>query len=195
MLAVASEERLRTLLKMKKSNKLNCQRLTEKLIDNLHNAFHGTKPPSALNAAGGNVAASGDYSQAAHFFSGKYWGDIDYLEFLETYPSGGASAVNFLSQVGFFHYLPLFMICVLRDFKKSDLLVDTLVSRLTPPEEGVWSLHFRDEFDILKNDQSKVVAHFLKILSTCHAQYFIEPDDEGLVAPDLALKRYWLKFI
>jgi hypothetical protein len=176
----------------------DCQFQAEFLVDALSSVFAGTRTPSNAELVDGNLDFSGDYWQARQFFDGRDWASIELRNFLHNYPGGASSSVNFLSQAGFLHYLPLFMVCVLKNFEESGLLVESLLNRLTLPIDNSGYIHSHDDFHSLSFQQCHIIARFLEYLDRCQSDNFLPSEGSGgtqITAPQAALRSLWSRYL
>lgn len=172
----------------------HCDTEREKILVRIEKLFNKKGSPPREIIPAGPPDHSFEYAYSADFFAGRMWTDISDTELLNTYPTGASAAVTFLSDPGFFYYLPLFMSCVLRNFTESGTLVQSLLFDLMRPSNLNGQEQFDARFGELEIAKKTCVAHFLKFLAECHADSY-PPDIYEATSPEVSLSRYWAQFL
>mgnify|MGYP000120863112 CR=1 FL=1 len=151
---------------------------TEKeLINEINEAFRKLRcPPDDLLVRGDDIESV----EIKNDFKGKHWKKIDSKFLLNEH----RESLLFFSPMAFRFYLPAYMIVVLLEFDKADIISDLLVNALIASD----FYSNRAVFEIFSEDQKRVVAKFLKYLSVAYADNYLNNE------PIKALEGYWGKF-
>lgn len=167
----------------------------QEIIIEIQNAFSETQYPGDKNITSSPYKAQyPDYegNQIDKVFKGKSWNEVS-----ENDLAFQNSAMAFFTNDAWRYYLPAYMILIVNDIKKADVIADDLVRYLTVPEEKVGITQeetFKDferftervaEFSL---EQGRAILHFLEYLFENHKDHY--PDNEPLKPID----QYWFKF-
>ncbi len=155
----------------------------EKLIKEIKESFSSSKYPGDDNITLPSPYKKQypDYegNQIEKFFKGKKWDEIsrDIL-------ASENSAPGFFTKEAWRYYLPAYMILIIEDIKKADILAEIVVNYLTIPDNEKTN----EKVSGFSNAQNKCILHVLEYLNEKHQGRY--PFQE----PVVAIERYWYQF-
>jgi hypothetical protein len=128
---------------------------TEKeIINEISEAFGKLRcPPEDLLVRGDDIESV----EIKNDFKGRHWKKID-SKFLN---NGHRESLLFFSPMGFRFYLPAYMIVVILEYDKADIMSDLVVNALIVSD----FYSNRAVFEIFSEDQKRVVAKFVTVHS------------------------------
>lgn len=148
-------------------------------------AFAGAPKPAFQEIAGNRNTL--EARQVAAFLQSRTWNDLT-LPVLRGYHGDPSAMLAFLSPKAFRYYLPAFLLAVIRDFRRADMLVDTTLAAVAPSTTLSGSEHLlahgMEKLSELSLDESNAICAWLGFLNE---QYRREFDGTQL---DLALE-FW----
>lgn len=157
------------------------QRRREEFITRVYKTFRVEKPPL-------NIIYDNDYADARSldgFLQGKLWTEIP-LKDLIRYKSD----LSLLSQEGFRYYFPAFLIVVLKEPHKADLLVDNLISELIARPYNKSENRYANEQSLFTSEEQSIVRDFLALYFDLFDEEYWHHDNEQVLLLDNALKHW-----
>ncbi|RDH86395.1 MAG: hypothetical protein DIZ78_09505 [endosymbiont of Escarpia spicata] len=125
------------------------------------------------------------------FFKGKPWEDLSLQSIDSGYPGEGSACLFFMTDEAARDYLPAYMSISLDDFEEAEFFADAVVRVLTPQIASKEAfVQFVAWAEYFTQAQREVISQYLLYMTENHADDF---QVEG--APDIALKRFWRKFL
>jgi hypothetical protein len=131
---------------------------------------------------------------------GRHWRDLSFESLDHRW-----EALTFLSPEGFRFYLPAFMIILIMDYDRADMIDIVVIGRLTLPcasdcepthqqrfaeyyRSGEAEHWFFERVSGFNEAQSKVIRQFLEYMRDAHGVEFLNRE------PETAIERYWHLF-
>ena len=153
-----------------------CLELEREIIDEITAAFGKLKcPPDDLIVCGDDIESA----ETRDAFKGVHWKKVD-SKFLFYKHS---ESLYFFTPMAFRFYLPAYMIVMLREFDKADIICDIVISSLTLCENNAFSN--KGVFEIFSQEQKQAVRLFLEYISKTYADNYLNNE------PAKALELYW----
>src|SRR3989344_3320707 len=157
-----------------------------KLIEEIQQAFSSGQYPSdaaiVLDSPYAKIYPDYEGNTIAKVFKGKKWQEID--------PDALArqnAAPGFLTQEAFHYYIPAYMMLMIQDIDKADILVEIIINKLTPLSENELGESFV-KADLFTKEQGACIKHFLQYLQDANPDFFENKE------PTIAIERYWKNF-
>ena len=144
--------------------------MLEQVVNNILNAFEDTVIPSVEDIFMDGVDLYPEYSQILKLLSDKKWNDLS-VEDLHIVEDG----IYSFTPRAFVYYLPAFLLRTLEMFESEDMLSETTLSILRPPNSTYIDL-FNRRIQEMTLKQKRAVKHFLQYLLRQFPEYFVDED-------------------
>ena len=130
-------------------------------------AFANARYPGDDNIGYDKTGEHLECKQVAEHFRGTTWQNVD-LAFLQKYGKGAdvSAALTFMSPEAFRYYLPAFLLAVAEHFGEVDVLVQTVISSITPRRDKNRTLveFVRERLEGFTPEQRGAIRLFLEYM-------------------------------
>jgi hypothetical protein len=140
-------------------------------------AFANARYPGDDNIGYDKTGQNLECKQIAEHFRGMSWPDVD-LAFLREYGehADASACLTFMSPEAFRYYLPAFLLVLVENFQEADVLVETVISSITPRRDQ--SKPALVEFVRLRlegftPEQREAIRLFLEYMKREHGQEYL----------------------
>lgn len=131
-----------------------------------------------------------EQQQVKDYFKGKKWEDITLGSLRTEYIGDESACLYFMTEQAARYYLPAYLLISVIDYNDADVIIDSVISMLTPEEHDGSNLErFYSWVKGFSLEQCNVISLFLLYMAKNHSDYFFEGE------PNIALECYWRKFL
>ena len=156
--------------------------MKKELRNQIIKAFQNTKYPGDTDIVYDNSDENLESAEIRKNFQQLEWQNVSHDILLYNRWSHG-----FFTDNGYRYYLPAYMLFVLDDLKKSDVIPANLVVSLTASTSELSEAEFKARMDGFTLDQKKAIRSFLEYLKDTNVTYSKNP-------PRKAIRQYWSKY-
>ncbi len=152
--------------------------MTAKLIEQITAAFKDQPYTGDDNIVAGNF---GEYLEVLRDFKGKRWHELS-----DDAIAYNRSSLHFLTDEGYRHYLPAYMLFCVKNLQTADMALDATIATLTLSHYRKTEINFKERMSGFTSEQGQAVKAFLEHVHK-HMPDLMYP-------PSKALQAYWSQF-